>query len=137
MGRELLWMMGFLSGITVNGQAHETFRHPAWLFFQDTFKPVTNEGTSDKDNHKDDNLDKNSKHSQETDAYAQVFGNEEHRDEHKDNTQNDPDDCTISQDTHEVFFPMMKKAKGYTKDKIQQFKPHPYSPGLSNIARRH
>jgi hypothetical protein len=118
-------------------QEQETFRHPARLFFQDTFKPVTYEGTSDKDNHKDDNLNKNSKHPKETDAYTQVPGNKEDRDEHKDNPQNDPDDGTISQNTHEVFFSMMKKAKADTKDKIQQFKPHPDPPGLSNIACRH
>jgi hypothetical protein len=118
-------------------QEQETSRHPSALFFQGAFNPVANEGTSDKDNHKDDYLDKNSKYTQETDAYTQFPGNEEHRDEHKDNPQNNPCDGTISQNTHEVFFTMMKKAKRDTKDKIQQFKPHPDSPGLSNIAGRH
>jgi hypothetical protein len=100
------------------------------LFFQDAFKPVANKCAHDKDDHKNDDLDKDSKHTQETDTYADAFGNKERREKDENNAQNNTDNGSIPEDAQEVFFPMVKKAKCYPDDEIQQFKPHVNAPDL-------
>jgi hypothetical protein len=98
------------------------------FLFQDAFEPVTNKGTYDKDNHVDDNHDKNIKYSQETGSKTYAAGNKDSRDEHKGNTQNETDNRSIPEDTHEVFLPPVKKPKCYADDEIQQVKPHANTP---------
>jgi hypothetical protein len=100
------------------------------LLFQDAFEPVTDEGAHNKDEHEEYNLDKNTEYTQETDTNTYAEGNKEHRDEHENNTQNDTDDRAIFKEAQEVFLPMVKKAKCYTDDKIQQLKPHVNTPDL-------
>ena len=94
------------------------------LLFQDTFKPVTDKGTNDKDDDKDQYRDKYTEHAQETNIAAYAPGNEVNRGEHENNAQDNTDDRAVSEDAHEVFFPTVKKAKGDTDNEIQQFKPH-------------
>jgi hypothetical protein len=100
------------------------------LLFQDAFEPVTDKGTHNKDDHEDYNLDKNTKYTQETDTNTYAERNKEHRDKHENNTQNDTGDRAIFEEAHEVFLPMVIKAKCYTDDKIQQRKPHINTPDL-------
>jgi hypothetical protein len=100
------------------------------LLFQDAFEPVTEIGAHNKDEHEDHNLDKNTEHSQETDTNTYAVVNKKHRDQHENNTQDDADNRTIFEEAHEVFFPLVKKAKCYTEDEIQQFKPHANTPDL-------
>jgi hypothetical protein len=101
-----------------------------WLFFQDAFEPVTDKGAHDKDDHEDNNHDKNTEHSQETDINTQSNRNKEQRDEHENNTENNTYDRAVFKNAHEIFLPMVKKAKCYTNDEIQQFKPQVNTPDL-------
>jgi hypothetical protein len=108
------------------------------LFSQEAFKPVTDEGTNDKDDHVEDNDDENAKYAQETGTDAHAPGHNKCREKHKDNTQDEAGDRSIPQDAHEVFFPTVKKAKCYTDNEIQQFKPHVNAPlRNSSIASLH
>jgi hypothetical protein len=105
-------------------------RYSHGLFFQDTFEPVTDKCANDEDDHKNDDLDKYSKHTKETDTDADTFRNKERREKDKNNTQNETNDGSIPQDAQKVFFPMVKKAKCYPDNEIQQFKPHINTPDL-------
>jgi hypothetical protein len=96
----------------------------------DIFKPVTDKGTDDKDYHEDHYLNKNTEHSQKTDPDTYFSGNKEHRHEHENNPQNKTGDRPIPKDAREVFLSTVKKAKCYTDDEIQQFKPHVSTPDL-------
>jgi len=98
------------------------------LFSQEAFEPVANKCTHDEDDHVDDDNDKNAKYSQETGTDTHTPGHNRRREEHKDNTQDEAGNRSIPEDAHEVFFPTVKKAKCYTDDEIQQFKPHANTP---------
>jgi hypothetical protein len=81
------------------------------LLFQDTFEPVTDKGTNNKDDNEDQYRDKDTEHTKEPHVTGYVPGNEVNRGEHENNAQDDTDDRAVSEDAHEVFFPTVKKAK--------------------------
>lgn len=93
------------------------------LLLQNIFDLVTNKRTQDEDDQKEDYPDEKTGCA-EPDIKTHTPRENILRSKHEDDPQDDTGNDTIFQEAVIVFFSLMKKTKGDTQDKVQQFKPH-------------
>jgi hypothetical protein len=94
------------------------------LLSDNTFEPVTDKSTQDKDDEKEEYPDKQARRSQKPEVDAHTPGKKVLCSENEDDPQDKADNDTIFEETIIIFLSLVEKAKGDTQYQVQNFKQH-------------